>query len=449
MNLEAEFIQSLKQRFPGVESQRILLAVSGGPDSIALLYLFIRFTKQIAVAHCNFGLRGAESDADEAFVKHCCSELNVPFYSKRFETSEEATEKSISIQVAARELRYAWFEQLRIEHHFDCIATAHHLDDNVETVLMNMLRGTGMKGLSGIPEQNGPIIRPLLFASKAQLIQFLSAHNIAYRNDASNAENKYTRNKLRNSIVPQLLELNPQASTHIHELSKHAQLAYALLSEKTEALASGNLSETNGTIQLHYDTISRTPFAAFYLFELISRYGFNKVQCDLIHANFCSAKTGTRFLSESFELIVDRHTLIINPRNDEQHPVADIVVHEQPSQVIALPDDEYMFNMLTNPSINTYLEDHLYINADLLSFPLYCRLWKQGDSFKPLGSNGSKKVSDLLIDQKVSLTAKRNTFVLQSSSGDIVAVLGHRIDNRYRITPDTRSVLHIYKKGDH
>lgn len=448
MNLQEAFIQSLEQQFPGIRSKRVLLAVSGGPDSMALLYLFAGVTKHITVAHCNFGLRGNESDADELFVKQHCGLLNIPFYTKRFDTTAYATQNSVSIQVAARELRYEWFEQLRAQHQLDFVATAHHLDDNVETVLMNMLRGSGMKGLSGIPTQNGTIIRPLLFADKEQLLHYLNEHNIAYRVDASNSSNKYTRNKLRNTILPQLSELNPQATTHIHLLSKHAQFAYSLIKEKTTQLATQFFSENKETIQLQYDVISMLPFAELYLYELIADYGFNPTQCELIHANFCAGKTGSRFLSEKYELIVDRQTLLITQVEAATASSPTVIIQKQPDQTITLHQTTYTITFIERSSIDTYQPGYLYLDADNLLFPLHCRVWKQGDAFKPLGSPGVKKVSDFLIDQKVNLKEKRHTYILESATGDIVALFNHRIDDHYKITPSTQTVLLIKRKGD-
>jgi tRNA(Ile)-lysidine synthase len=449
MNLDTAFNQFAEQQFPHLRSQRVLLAVSGGPDSIALLHLFAANTSHIAVAHCNFSLRGAESDQDEAFVKQICSELAIHCYSKRFETAQYATEQSMSIQVAARNLRYEWFNELLAEHQFDRIATAHHLDDNVETVLLNMVRGTGMKGLSGIPVQNGPLIRPLLFATKKQLIAYLDVNRHPYRKDASNEENKYTRNKMRNTILPQLLELNPQAGDHINELSRHARFAYSLIKEKTEKLASQYLSAGAQSAVLTYTTISLDTFAPFYLYELIAPYGFNPTQCETIHENFTAGKSGSRFLSDTHELLSDRETLIITSLAQTQNTFPAISISKLPSQTISLPAGQYIMELIDRSSIAEYLPGHLYINADNLSFPVTCRPWKQGDSFQPLGSPGSKKISDFLIDLKINRVEKRKIYILENETEGIIAVLDHRIHNRFKLNPQTQTVLHIYNKGDH
>lgn len=446
MNLETAFDQFLERQFPHAKSQRVLLAVSGGPDSMALLHLFAGISKTIAVAHCNFGLRGAESDADEKHVQQICSELGITCYTTRFETAEYATEHALSIQLAARQLRYEWFNRLLQDHHFDVIATAHHQDDNVETVLINMLRGTGMKGISGIPVQNGAVIRPLLFATKNEIFEYLDNHHHVYRTDVSNTENKYTRNKIRNIILPQLTELNPMASTHIHELSKHAQFAYSLIKEKTAALTAQYVTANNGSTILQYDTISMDPYAPFYLFEIIAAYGFNTTQCNGIHENFVTAKSGSRFLSDFFELIIDRQSLIITALEQTNKPDPEIVINKLPAQTISLNGHNYILELIDASAITAYQTNHLYLNADNLTFPLTCRTWKQGDAFLPLGGFGSKKISDFLIDNKVSLSKKRSTYILETATDGIIAILDHRIDNRFKISPQTSLVLHIHKK---
>jgi tRNA(Ile)-lysidine synthase len=447
MNLEVALDQFVEQHFPDLLSKRILLAVSGGPDSMALLSLFGAKHAQIAVAHCNFGLRGTESDGDETFVKQHCTQLGIPFYTRRFETATYANTHAVSIQVAARELRYGWFNQLCSEHAFDHIATAHHQDDQAETVLMNMVRGSGIKGLTGIPVSNGNIIRPLLFATKKQLMDYLNVHQVSYRTDVSNLENKYTRNKLRNTILPQLAEINPQAIAHLDNLSKHALFAYELIREKTNELASVYLSVTQQSATLVYDTISKKSFASLYLYELISEYGFNTVQCDSIHTCFVNTRTGSRFLSDTHELIVDRVSLIISSLEKTEQPV--LLIDKRPQQSISIHSGVYLIELIDVSAIAGYKKNHLYISADNLSFPLTCRTWKQGDCFHPLGAPGSKKVSDFLIDQKVNGNDKRYTNVLEDPVQGIIAVNGHRIDDRFKITPGTQTAMHVYKKGDH
>jgi tRNA(Ile)-lysidine synthase len=445
MNLAGDFLLFINNNFPITQLDKTLLAVSGGPDSIALLHLFAESNLPFSVAHCNFGLRGEESDADEQLVVQLCQSLNSECFTQSFDTQEYAKKHAVSIQVAARDLRYTWFQTLLSTHRFKYIATAHHQDDQVETVLMNIIRGTGIKGLTGIPSQNGNIIRPLLFATKNELLTYLHSNNYSYRTDASNSENKYTRNTIRNSIIPQLNQLNPQASRHILSLSDHAKYAENILSDTLDRLRNQYLLHNGSHLVIDYTEISKHQFASNLLFDLIVSFGFNTIQCDQIHEAFVSEHTGKQFLSGTHELVIDRHSIVIAPIpliNRET-----VFVNRLPSQVVLINNQSYIFEIIDVFAIQTYLPHHLYLDADLLTFPLQVRPWLQGDAFHPLGSKGSKKVSDFLIDAKVNLIDKRDISILEHGQS-IFGILSYRIDNAYRIKSTTQSVLHIYNKEE-
>jgi tRNA(Ile)-lysidine synthase len=448
MNLEAAFKEHIQTNFPETLNHKLLIAVSGGADSMALLYLLASLSKNIAVAHCNFGLRGTESDLDENLVVNTCKQLNIPVFSKRFETEKYVKKHAVSLQMAARELRYEWFHQLCYDHPFQWMATAHHQDDNVETILMNILRGTGIAGLKGIPLQNGLIIRPLLFAHKKQLVAYLNMNNYAYRTDLSNHENKYTRNKIRNIILPLLSELNHNATQHIHQLSEHATFASGIIQEKMSQLRQQYLSIESSVITIEYETVSQLNFPKLYLYELISTYGFKSSQCEWIHKSFLANTSGTRFFSPTHELLIDRKKLMLSPKGLNPSLQNHIIIDKLPKQILSIGTLSYQFNMVPAASVSDYLPGHLYVNADHLSFPLSIRHWQNGDAFYPLGSSGKKKVSDFLIDRKISVVQKRSVCVLMDQSGFILALLDYQIDNRYKLDEHTQLVLHIYKKSE-
>jgi tRNA(Ile)-lysidine synthase len=445
MNLEAAFSQFLSLHFPLGQSDKVLLAVSGGPDSMALLHLFARLKLPIGVAHCNFSLRGNESDADELLVRNVCQQLKITYHTQTFDTTSYANKHSLSIQMAARDLRYAWFHELLAQYNYRYIATAHHEDDQTETVLMNIIRGTGIKGLKGIPLQNGSIIRPLLFAAKTDLIKYLSTHDFAYREDASNSENKYTRNNLRNSIIPQLNSLNNQAAKHINELSGYAKFADKIIQEKMDALRTALISHLSSSIHLEYEKLSLSNDAPFYLFELICTFGFNTAQCYQIQEAYRMQHTGSRFLSNSHELIIDRKKLVLSERVLSDDEPVRFEIRLLPKQTISTHQSVYHFDLVESDTVTEYLPGHLYLNADLLQWPLMMRQWKQGDSFHPLGSSGSKKISDFLIDAKVNLQNKRSIFILEKDNS-ILCILDYRIAEAYRVTNSTQWILHIYKE---
>jgi tRNA(Ile)-lysidine synthase len=446
MNLEDSFKQFIQLNFNHALTQKVLLAISGGPDSIALLHLYANVSKNIAVAHCNFGLRSAESDQDEAFVKDLCKQKGIECFTIRFNTKEFAGQNSLSIQMAARELRYKWFEQLSIEHHFNFIATAHHLDDNVETVLINLIRGTGIKGLSGIPVSNGKIIRPLLSVTKQQLLDYLKQYALPYRVDASNNENKYIRNKLRNDILPQLALINPEVSSHINDLSIHSKFAAQIIANKIEELRQLYFLYNEGDVTISYLAVSNFDYAPLYLFEFISSFGFNTTQCLNIHRSFLQQKTGSQFFSETHELIIDRTHLIITPLGNISNADIEHKLAFRPHQVFKLNNKSFCADIITTESISNYLPGHIYLNADNLSFPLTIRNWKAGDKLHPLGNTGKKKVSDYLTDRKISIADKRNIFVLENEACRIIAILNHTIDDEFKTLPDSKMVVHIYEK---
>jgi tRNA(Ile)-lysidine synthase len=420
----------------------ILLAVSGGIDSTVMAHLFHQAKFRVAIAHCNFGLRGKESDEDAIFVKKLALQLNVPYFSKKFDTEKFASENGISIQMAARDLRYDWFEKLRQEKKFDYIATAHHLDDQAETVLINLIRGTGIAGLHGIPVKNGTIIRPMMFAYRRDIEQYAGKHKIGYRTDHSNSETKYRRNKIRHDVIPLLRSINPEF-THgltdtIRRIGEFEQIGIgAMKNWCREAMTQKGI---NTVVEINF-LLNSTP-AEPYAWGLLSPFGFNETQVSNLLDCLEKEKRQT-FYSSTHRLVKDRGKLVISP--------IEPIVHNKSVKIGLFAHKKKISKPLSLrferiSDINNYEIPATGRIASLdfskLQFPLTIRKWTHGDAFFPLGMRKKKKVSDFFIDQKFSLNDKENTWLLCSGK-EIAWIIGHRIDHRYRITAATREVLCI------
>jgi tRNA(Ile)-lysidine synthase len=442
VNLNNLFVDSFSLHFGPVKASRCLLAVSGGIDSMAMLDLFRQAGMQIGVAHCNFALRGDESDKDNELVKQYCIRHSITFYEKRFDTEAFATEQKVSIQMAARTLRYAWFEELAIAHSYHFIATAHHQNDNAETILMNIIRGTGLNGLSGIPVVNGNIIRPLLFATRAQLETYIIEQGITYREDASNSENKYARNKIRNEIIPALQSINPETIAHLNALGEYAGVAYDLLQIQVAEIRSKYVLPGDAKVHIHMKDILMHKHASFFVFELLKEYGFNTTQVREIIAVFSRSTAGKLFYSNSHQLLIDRDTIIVSPGASEV-PDEIVVIDAHINQQINIGKQLYTFEYLPIVQFSSFQKNHIYLDAALIALPFTIRRWKRGDRFLPLGMNGAKKVSDFLIDEKINLIDKQDVFVLESE-GNIAAILNHRTSEAFKISPQTNCILHIH-----
>lgn len=416
----------------------ILVACSGGLDSMAMLHLFRQSGYQVLVAHVNFQLRGAESDRDEEFVRNYCVAHQLRFVSKRFETNNYAMDKGLSIQMAARELRYQWFNEQLLEYNLRLVATAHHLNDLAETILLNLARGKGVDGLSGIRPKNNNVIRPLLNWTRSELEQFVTAEGIIWREDASNATDDYHRNKVRHQVMPILKELNPSLEETLFEVSKRASLELALLDRayqewhKTFVRQAGNMSTIAKAGVVSTENLP-------LLFRLLRPLGFHYDQCvDIQQAQ--AGQSGKRFLSSSHELVVDRDVLILAPRAEafeiRQVGITDYRVEQQGQQLVL--EHDYQGNI--EPDLN-----QAFLDANTVVFPLTWRACREGDSFQPLGMEGTRKISDFLIDRKVPLPMKERATVLESG-GKIIWVVGYRIDHQVRVRPETKSILRILFK---
>ncbi len=430
------------------QSDRILLAVSGGVDSIAMVRLFKDAGIDFGIAHSNFGLRADESDGDENFVKDLAFQFGVPFFVKHFNTKHFAAEHKISIQMAARDLRYAWFDEIMNENGFSFVATAHHLDDQAETFFINLLRGTGISGMHGILPKQGRIIRPLMFTTREKIMAFALDENLAWREDRSNKSRKYLRNKLRLDILSELRKINPVFSYKLNESIAHLRDVETIYHNHIIGVTADLVQETPEGVLISIDWIYEYQPHATYLFELLKPYNFAyPVVKEIVRS--IDTFSGKTFYSPTHRLLRDRENFIIQPLTElKTCPVTGEVVHLEKN--ITTLDHPVSLCIQQTDKISDLPMGKSFIaclDEDKLKFPLVVRKWEKGDWFIPLGLKGKKKLSDFFIDQKISVADKEKTWLLVSGD-DIVWVIGKRIDNRFRITSKTRKAYVVTSVDD-
>jgi len=432
MNIRDVWNEALREI--GLQSNdKILLAISGGVDSMVLLDLFHRahFT-ELHIAHVNFGLRGSESDADQALVEKRALELGMKFHVRQFDTEKYASENGISIQMAARELRYAWFDELMHAEKLDYLATAHHRDDQVETVLQNMVRGTKRKGLEGIRMVDEKRIRPLLRMTKSDIRNYAEMRQLAYREDESNFSLKYHRNQLRLVVIPELEQINPAARSHIADMASFFQRYNYVVNQLLEPIY--NSYEKDGADRIRIPKPENAS-SALALELFLHERGFTRTDQILRAAQ--EAETGRFFESGNERLLVDRTALILEPLNEISISEFVFQSHTETSPEPLLLNWE----LITKEQFDSMSDftDVLAFAAEVLTFPVTLRRWTDGDRFQPLGLGGTKKVKDFLTDRKVNRFDKERTAVLVAD-GAIIGVLGHQIDDRYKVVETTKMV---------
>ena len=414
----------------------VIVGFSGGADSVALLVLQHRLGYRCVAAHCNFHLRGSESDRDEAFAESFARELGIVFEKTDFDTKAFAAENKLSIEMAARELRYQWFEALRLKHNAEAIVVAHHRDDNVETVLLNLIRGCGIKGLTGMSPLNGKVARPLLAVSRCEIEAFLAGENTPFVTDSTNTDTVYQRNAIRHELLPLLEKYNPsvrdallRATAHLGEVEK--VYAHALREQRAVVMPA------EGAIDIAL--LEQQPSPQALLYDILSDYNFTPAVIDSVARSLSSA-SGKVFFSPSHRVVKDRSRLLISPIDEarEAHYLIDesLTTGHLPLK-LRIEKAPYMGQPLVLASANEALFDY-----DKLSFPLELRRWERGDFFIPFGMKGRQKLSDYFNDHKFSLPEKENTWLL-CSAGEVVWIMGHRADNRYRVAKNTENLLHI------
>lgn len=421
------------------KDSNVLLTVSGGIDSMVMAHLALSAGIKSGIAHCNFCLRGKESDMDEDLVRKYAGENQLPFYSVRFETKAYAAEKRLSVQMAARELRYRWFEEIRINNGYDLIAVAHNLNDNIETLLINLTRGTGISGLTGIRPLSGSIIRPLLFATRTDIENYCRKNQIPFREDRSNYDIKYTRNKIRNLVLPVLKEINPAIektlSDTIKRLKGTDELVERYISELRE-----KISYVKGSTSLFdRDRLRIYLSDRNVLFELFRPYGLSGSQVDDL-SDVIMGITGGQLFTSTHRIIRNRNEVVVEPIEQIRDQYYFVYNAEELKEVPGIESVE-----IQDLTGEFYIPENNLIaclDEGELEFPLLVRRWKKGDFFFPLGMRHRKKLSDFLIDRKLSLIEKEKVMVLESA-GRIAWVIGERIDSRFRIRSSTKKAFII------
>jgi len=430
------FLKHINTNFPFLKESKILIAISGGLDSVVLTHLCHELKLNISLAHCNFNLRGSESDGDETFVLELAKSLNLEAFTQHFETDTYAEVQKQSIQMAARELRYNWFQELAQQLKFNYILTAHHADDNLETFLINLTRGTGLDGLTGIPEKNSNIVRPLLKFSRAAIESYAQSKNLKWREDSSNTSTKYLRNKIRHDVIPTLKELSPQLLQNFENTINNLNDTADIVEESVEAVLKRAIKIIDDDkIVFYVSEFTKLNNPKAYLFEIFNEYCFSdwsKIE-DLL-----KAQSGKQLLSRTHKLLKDRDTLILTnifsktlqkeiTINTEDKKV------ETNNGILFFDEADAVFGKAKN---------EIFIDAKTLKFPLKVRHWENGDYFYPIGMHGKKKLSKFFKDEKLSLHDKEKSLVLVSND-DIVWVINHRADERFKVTSKTRNILKI------
>lgn len=428
------------------KTDTILLTVSGGIDSVVMCELFHQAGYKFGIAHCNFQLRGDESEGDENFVEELAEKYGVQFHSVSFDTSAFAKKNKLSIQVAARKLRYDWFEEIRTQFDYSFIATAHHQDDSIETFFINLIRGTGIAGLHGIlPKQNN-IIRPLLFTNKDQIELFAKKNKLEYREDSSNASDKYVRNKIRHKLIPILKELNPNIHKTIAEDIQRLSDTEKVYKKEIVDKRSKIIKEDKNGIQISIKELKKLNPIEPYLFEFLYPLGFNSATVDEIIESL-NGQSGKQFFSATHRLIKDRDFLFLESRDKNQESrLKNKGNHFIKKNQTELSNDTLRLNFKTISKSTNYelrtTNSIANIDFDKLEFPLEVRKWKNGDIFYPLGMKGKKKLSDFFIDKKISISEKENIWLL-TSKNEIVWVIGLRLDDRFKVTDKTKKIYFV------
>ncbi|MGK0414458.1 MAG: tRNA(Ile)-lysidine synthase [Polaribacter sp.] len=427
--MHQKFTKHIQTNFPFLKDKKILIAISGGLDSVVLTHLFSELKYAISLAHCNFQLRGAASDLDEEFVYNLSQKTSNQIFIKKFKTEEYTKKHQLSTQIAARELRYYWFQEIIQQHQFDFVLTAHHADDNLETFLINLTRGSGLDGFTGIPAINGNIIRPLLPFSRAEILTYAQENDIHWREDASNASTKYIRNKIRHQVVPVLKEINPSLLSSFGKTLKNLQESQQILEDRIddvskEVLKPFDCAQGDCSINLSINKINELSTPKAYLYQLLKAYNFTEWN-DVY--NLLSAQSGKQVFSKTHRLLKDRDFLIVSKLDFST--ALEMTFEIQEDELEITKPISLTFEKVKEKS--TENKQTIYVDKGLLKYPLIVRKWQNGDYLYPTGMEGKKKLSKFFKDEKFSLIEKENTWLLCSAEDKLIWVINHRQDRRF------------------
>jgi tRNA(Ile)-lysidine synthase len=434
-----KFKEHINVNFPFLKDKKLLIAISGGVDSVVLTHLFSELNFDISLAHCNFQLREKESNLDEEFIELLAQKTSNQIFTTKFNTEKFALKNKLSTQIAARELRYNWFQEIIEKHNFDYVLTAHHADDNLETFLINLTRGSGLDGFTGIPKINGNIVRPLLAFSREEILAYAKTNTIDWREDASNATTKYIRNKIRHKILPVLKEINPNLLETFAKTLENLQESKQIIEDRVAAVSSEVIEIKSNLLEINIDEINQLSNPKAYLYQLLKAYNFTEWN-DVY--NLLSTQSGKQVYSKTHRLVKDRTFLLLAERDFSTALEITFEIHEHQSKI-------------TNPIYLT-LEDvfqkseenkqTIYIDKNLLKYPLTVRKRENGDYLYPLGMQGKKKLSKYFKDEKFSLLEKENTWLLCNAENEIIWVIDHRQDDRLSLKNTSKNILKITSK---
>lgn len=421
-----------------LKGNKLLIACSGGLDSVVLTHLLKQLQFTIALVHCNFSLRGKESDADEDFVIALAETLSVPVYTETFDTQRFAKEHALSTQMAARELRYRWFEEIAVTFQYPYIITAHHADDALETFFINISRGTGLRGLTGIPQQNEKIIRPLLPFSRADILQFAKKNELFWREDSSNKKTDYLRNAIRLNVIPPYKEAATHVLQSFGKTQQHLRASQFLLEDYMALIYKLAVTEETDGYIINIKKLQELPHTDALLYELLYTFGFTAWE-DV--SALLTAQSGKQLFSKTHRLLKDRETLLLTQLQEENVTET----YEISEKTIHIADPVQLYFSIV-PQLQPAIKNEIYVDRDLLTFPLQLRKWKKGDVFQPFGMKGKKKLSKFFKDEKVSLVAKEKVWILCSNER-IVWVVGMRQEDHFKVTEATQTILKIAFKS--
>jgi len=428
----SNFNKHLLENFSFIRQKRLLIACSGGMDSVVLTHLMKTLNFEIGLAHCNFSLRGKESDDDERFVIGLAKKMEISVFAETFDTKKYAEEHKISIQMAARDLRYAWFSEILINFNYEYLLTAHHLDDDLETFFINISRGTGLSGLTGIPSENTRILRPLLDFSRMEIAQYAEDNNLKWREDSSNKKSDYLRNMLRWEVLPQFKKTNGSILKNFQKTRRNLQSSQALIEDYLSLIYNKVVIEDADSYKINVEKIKELPHTEAVLYELLHGFGFT--EWDDV-SKLLYAQTGKQIFSKTHSLLKNREELILSKVSKKNYSDEFSVGEEGISKPIQLTIEPSKYIGETEKNI-------IYVASEKLHFPLKLRNWKKGDSFHPFGMTGKKKVSKFFKDIKIPLNEKEKIWLLLSDE-TIVWIIGHRMDDRFKVTQGTSQILKL------